>query len=107
MEFVAGVVVLVVILAIVGAVAGPASGASGTARPAAPPRRSTPAPVRRVAAAPDTLAARRRELERQRIADEAFFDGVLFSHYFLDGDDPAHHDSGFEVDDYLDDGFDD
>lgn len=105
MEFLAGVVVLVVIAAIVGAFASPSGGTAGTTR-SAPPRPTPSPPVRRhVAPPPQTMTARQREIERQRIGDEAFFDGVVFSHYFLDDEDPADPDAFGSVDDDLDDGY--
>ena len=80
-----GVVVLVVfVLVVVGGVS-----SSAQESPAAAPREPSPPrrPAHPVPPTPAAAAARRRELDRQRRGDEAFFDGVVFGHYFLDTDD--------------------
>lgn len=51
------------------------------------------------------MTARQRELERQRIGDETFFGGVVFSHYFVDDDDLSGPDAFDSVDDDLHDGY--
>ena len=74
-----GVIVLIVLaLAVIGSVDSAPMAPPGPARPAAP-RPAAPGYV-----APISSAARRRELDRQRLADEAFLDGIIFSHHVLD-----------------------
>ena len=106
MEFLAGVIVVVVIVTILGAFGSSSGSTAGTARPTPTRREPSPAAGRRVAPPTRTMTSRRRELERQRIGDEAFFDGVVFSHYFM-GDDrgtpAAETYDGF--DDDMDDGY--
>ena len=102
MEFLAGVVVLVVIVAIIGAFSSPSGGGAGATR-AAPPRRVASPTVHRYVA-PPAMTARQREIERQRIGDEAFFDGVVFGHYFM-GDDASDTEATDDFDGGLDDGY--
>jgi hypothetical protein len=109
MEFLLGLGVVVAVVRVLGAL--------GSSSPAAPPPRRSTAPraaasttVRRPVPRP---AAPRRH-DRERLADEAFADGVLFSHYFLHdrdagqssaaADDPWAADSD---DEFFDDGFND
>ena len=96
MEAILGFIVLVVL---VGAVLG-AIGSSASATPAARPaaRRVAPAPPRRTPVRQDA-----NEVRRQQAADEAFFDGVVFGHYFFDD----ARGSGHHGDDPFDPGFDD
>lgn len=95
MEVLGFVVIVVIVLAVVGSV--------GNA-PATPARRPPPAG----AAAAGSTTSGRAGLSRRAtagdgaasIGDEAFFDGVLFSHYFID--DAHDEDTAFD-DPYGDD----
>lgn len=107
METLLGFIALaVVICAVVAAWQTPPAG--GATRP---PTR--PAAGRRQAPPPPRSAGRLTERERQRIGDAAFFDGVIFSHYFLDSDsdsasaepDVGAGDDYGDFGDEMDDGF--
>ena len=108
MEFVLGIIVIVVIVAAISG-GGSSTGPTPTTwtQPAA---RKTPVrPSTYTSATPAHRVAHQREIERQRRADEAFFDGVVFGHYFMDPygaddeseDEPAWNDG---ADDDYDDG---
>ena len=73
-------------------------------QPAPPGPAARPRPAAHVPAA---VSAQRRpqdeeeERRRQDASDAAFYDGVLFAHYFLD-DDPPGHEDGFHEDGFHD-----
>lgn len=98
MEIAVGLIVIAVIWAAIAGRGAPAGGVTPAPRPA-PRRVVPPAPGQ---APPSPAQRRRRQLgiERERHADAAFVDGVLFSHYFLE---PRAEDAG--GDDVWDDGF--
>ena len=96
MDIVAGIIVIVVVWALIAARGAPGA---GPAAPRPAPRR-VPPPRRTASAATARRSSRDLAIERERQADAAFADGVLFSHYFLEP--RADHAGG---DDVWDDGF--
>ena len=110
MEIVFGIIVIIVFVAVVFGDGG-SSPATGSKPPVRKPTASTAssAPRPYVAPASAQRAAHQREIERQRRADAAFFDGVIFGHYFIDeygADDEQSDEPSAWADDHDDD-FDD
>ena len=106
MELLVGLGVLVLIVLVLGAMGSPSPSTPPARRPASTPPRPTAPPVRRAQPA----APSRNDDDRERLADEAFADGVIFSHYFLhdrhDQQSSMHDDDPWaDDDDAFDDGY--